>query len=196
MSQFKLYMLLLGCRPNGRLTEQHDIFFGIAKNLKELIPHIKKFWSEAKGNIHIDAWREVTQVNNHSIAVIERPFASTGFDNLSDEKAVEEKLFFINLGGYKAEEFDEFHYKLLAIAKTSGEAIQQAKQTAFYKHIGFKGAASHIDDKYGIDIDDVYNIKEILSPNFKELYSLEIKEAKQKEEDKMHLGYLPIKNIR
>ncbi len=188
-------MLLLGCRPEGRLTEQHDVFFGIAENLKELIPHIKKFWPETKGNIHIDAWREVTQVNNYSVTIIERTYPLIGFDSLSDEKVAEEKLFFVNLGGYKTEEFDEFHYKLLAIAKTPGEAIQQAKQTAFYKHTGFKGATSHIDDKYGIDIDDVHNIKEILSPHFKELYSLEIKEEKQKEEDKMHLGYLPLKNI-
>ena len=72
MGELKLYMLLLGCRPNGRLTEQHDVYFGIAKNLKALIPHIKNFWPEAKGNIHIDAWREVTRVNDHSITIIDR----------------------------------------------------------------------------------------------------------------------------
>jgi hypothetical protein len=27
--QLKLYMVMLGCTPEGRLTEQHDIFFGI-----------------------------------------------------------------------------------------------------------------------------------------------------------------------
>ena len=37
-------MLLLGCRPTGRNTEQHDIYFGIAKSLKDLIPEIKSFW--------------------------------------------------------------------------------------------------------------------------------------------------------
>ncbi|MBL7919055.1 MAG: DUF1543 domain-containing protein [Bacteroidia bacterium] len=188
-------MLLLGCRPAGRLTEQHDIYFGIATELKDLIPHIKNSWPEAKGNIHIDAWREVTKVSDYRVIIIKRPLPSIGFDSLSDEKVSEEKLFFINLGGYKVEEFDEFHYKLLAIAKTSGEAIKKAKQTAFYKHAGFKGAASHIDDKYGIDIDDIHNVKEILSSHFKELYSIEIKEEKRKEEDKMHLGYLPLKNI-
>jgi hypothetical protein len=25
--ELKLYMLMLGCTPAGRLTEQHDIFF-------------------------------------------------------------------------------------------------------------------------------------------------------------------------
>ena len=36
----KLYMIMLGCRPEGRYTEQHDIFFGIGTSLKELIPNM------------------------------------------------------------------------------------------------------------------------------------------------------------
>lgn len=186
MSELKLYMILLGCRPKGRLTEQHDIFFGIAENLKELIPFIKDFWPEIKGEIHIDAWREVKRVNGYSIRVVER----------AKETKSDLNLFFLNLGGYKADEFDEFHYKLLAVAKTSGEAIKEAKQTVFYKHTGFKGATSHIDDKYGIDIDDVFTVKEVLPAHFKEMYALEIIEESQKDEDNMHLGYLPLKNIR
>ncbi|MFV8358664.1 DUF1543 domain-containing protein, partial [Flavobacterium sp. XS1P32] len=51
--ELKLYMLMLGCTPAGRLTEQHDIFFGIGKSLKDLIPQIKNFWPEAKGKLHI-----------------------------------------------------------------------------------------------------------------------------------------------
>lgn len=65
-------MLLLGCRPPGRLTEQHDIFFGIANELKELVPDIKAFWPEAKGNIHIDAWREVNIVDGIRVKVSEK----------------------------------------------------------------------------------------------------------------------------
>ncbi|MDX5418861.1 MAG: DUF1543 domain-containing protein, partial [Hymenobacteraceae bacterium] len=34
------------------------------------MPAIKAFWPEAKGNIHVDAWREVTQVNGHQISVV------------------------------------------------------------------------------------------------------------------------------
>ena len=36
----KLFMLLLGCLLKGRNTEQHDIFFGIAETLKDLVPAI------------------------------------------------------------------------------------------------------------------------------------------------------------
>ena len=133
-------------------------------------------------------------MSNYSVRIVKRSkkIVISG----ETETSLSQNLFFLNLGGYKEEEFDEFHYKLLAVADSSGDAIKQAKQTAFYKHVGFKGASSHIDDKYGIDIDDVSTVKEILQDHFKELYSIELKEEKQKEEDKMHLGYLPIKNIR
>ncbi|MFV8348019.1 DUF1543 domain-containing protein [Flavobacterium sp. ZB4P13] len=45
---------MLGCTPEDRLTEQHDIFFEIGNSLKELTPHMNTFWLEAKGKIHID----------------------------------------------------------------------------------------------------------------------------------------------
>jgi Domain of Unknown Function (DUF1543) len=37
----KLFMILLGCRPKGRHTEQHDIFFGIGNELADLKPAMK-----------------------------------------------------------------------------------------------------------------------------------------------------------
>ena len=58
----KLFMLLLGCKPKGRHTEQHDLFFTISENLKETIPAIKEFWPDS-GSIHIDTWREVTEAD-------------------------------------------------------------------------------------------------------------------------------------
>lgn len=178
-------MVLLGCRPKGRLTEQHDIFFGIAHSMSELLPAIIASWPEAKGLLHIDAFREVTQVGDYRIHVSETPQATVENSN---------KLFFINLGGYKPGEFDEFHYKLLVVAPNKGDAISQAKQTTFYKHVGFKGATSHIDDKYGVDVDDAYEIKDILPTAFKEKYHLAIT-SQQGIEDVMKLGYFPLRKI-
>ena len=185
MQTLKLYMLLLGCRPKGRNTEQHDMFFGIASSLKELVPAINSFWTEAKGNIHIDAWREVTRVDGYMISVVVR----------EEREAQTESLFFINLGGYKEQEFEEYHYKVLAVAKTLDEAKLSAKRTAFYKHTGFKGAVSHIDDRFGVDTDDVHDVKDILSADMKEKYSIKITPDLSSPEDKLHLGYLPVYKI-
>ncbi|WP_395045445.1 DUF1543 domain-containing protein [Flavobacterium sp.] len=185
-NDLKLFMVMLGCRPKGRFTEQHDIFFGIGTSLKELIPDIKNFWPEAKGNIHIDVWREVNCVENYKIEVIEKEASN----------ASSSQLFFINLGGYKENEFEEFHYKLLAVGNSLSEATKKSKETAFYKHYGFKGATSHIDDKFGIDIDDVFNVKEILSSNFTNNYNIIISKSEIKlKEDELHIGYLKIEKI-
>ncbi len=182
MEEIHLYMLLLGCTPKGRHIEQHDIFFGIATSVRALVPAIIDFWPEAKGDIHIDAYREVNNVDGN-IITIRRKDATTA------PVTANSKLFFINLGGYKQNEFEEFHYKMIVAATDKGKAIQQAKQTAFYKHTGFKGAESHVDDKYGIDVDDIYAIEDILPAGDKEQYIIEITASPGAEEDKMNLGY-------
>jgi len=102
----------------------------------------------------------------------------------------------LNLGGYKEGEFEEYHYKVLVVATTKGEAVKKAKQTTFYKHCGFKGAISHIDDKNGIDVDDIHNIEEILSEKFKLEYGLQIKKTNAISEDEKHIGYLKIDSIK
>lgn len=181
----QLFMVLLGCTPPGRLTEQHDIFFGIASSLKELIPQMQAFWPEANGKIHIDAWRTVNKVAGYQIEVIAK----------GDAQPNENALFFINLGGYKPNEFDEPHYKMLVVANQKALAIKAAKETAFYKHTGFKGAVSHIDDKYGVDVDDVFEITDILTAATKATYALKISANLNLPNDQMNLGYLPLAKI-
>ena len=185
----KLYMILVGCRPPGRHTEQHDIFFGIAENLKDLVPEVKSFWPEAKSVMHFDAWREVTVVDGFQVKVI--PKTETNGQSETNFP----KLFFINLGGYKPHEFEEFHYKMVVAARSKAAAIQQSKNTAFYKHTGFEGANAHIDDKYGIDVDDLYAIEDILPDAAKSKYSLEITAAENIPDDEWHLGYFRLDKL-
>ena len=178
---------MIGCTPKGRLTEQHDIFFGIGNSLKNLIPQMKAFWPEAKGKIHIDAWREVSAVENFSIEIIAKDSA---LNSTSDN------LFFINLGGYKENEFEEYHYKTLTVAENMALATKKAKSSTFYKHFGFKGATSHIDDKYGIDVDDIYNVTDILAPDYKAPFAMKITKSETPlEADLLHIGYLKLDKI-
>ncbi|MBG6235117.1 hypothetical protein IWX76_001685 [Pedobacter sp. CAN_A7] len=184
MEKLKLYMIMLGCKPAGRHTEQHDIFFAIASSLKETIPYAKAFWPEAQDNMHLDAWREVTHVDGYEVIVVPKVI-----------EPEENKLFFINLGGYRAGEFDEPHYKLLVVAPDLASATKQAKQTAFFKHTGFTGANAHIDDKYGVDVDDVYQVEDILPAVFRKHYSLSVKHVSELPADELHLGYFKLKTI-
>lgn len=177
----KLYMVLLGCTPKDRLTEQHDIFFGIGTSIQDLVPDMYTFWPNG-GRLHVDSWREVTTVGDYKISIVPK-----------QQRETSDKLFFINLGGYKPGDFEEYHYKTLTVAQTMAQAVKTAKQTAFYKHYGFKGAESHIDDKYALDADDMHNVQDILLPHLKEKYSIQItKKSVSPVEDALQVGYLKL----
>jgi hypothetical protein len=178
-------MLMLGCKPPGRHTEQHDVLFAIGQTPKDLVGQVNEFWPEAKGRLHLDAWREVNMVSGYEVKVTERIKTAQS----------ENKLFFINLGGYTKDVFDEQHYILLSVNKDSGEAVKNAKQTLFFQHTHFPGAESHVDDKYAIDVDDLYNVEDILLPAQKEKYAIQITEANGLPEDKVHLGYFKLDKL-
>jgi hypothetical protein len=180
----KLFMTLIGCTPAGRNIEQHDVFFGIGDSLKDIVPAVIQSWPDA-GKLHFDAYREVTYVNDCKVRIVPQQDTSSPC-----------KLFFINLGGYKQNEFEEFHYKMIIAAENKTDAINRSKQTAFFKHTGFKGANSHIDDKYGVDVDDVFEIKDILSADLKQQFSIWVERTDDVvEEDELHLGYFKFETI-
>ena len=191
-----LFMVQLGGRPKGRLIEQHDIFFGVANQVRELVDDINHHWPEVKNKWHIDSYRAITKVGNHTVKLIESNNQTANDNGL--------KLFFINLGGYQRGSFEEFHHKLLIVAATQAEAIKQAKQSTFYKEFTFKdkdspfNAASHIDDKFQVDIDDIYDVNDLVS-NIQILIEPRIHnshELANADEDKEYVGYLSIKNLR
>jgi len=185
-ADLKLYMLLLGSKAPKRNVEQHDYFFGIARSLKELVPEIKAFWPEAGNSIHVDGWREVNSVDGYAVKVV-----------LKEEAVAQssQKLFFINLGGYQADKLEEQHYIVLTVQDDRALAIKDAKQTVFFKTNSIKGANSHIDEKYGIDVDDIYRIEEILSPDYKDKYHIEITPNIELGADQIHLGYFKLDKL-
>lgn len=190
-----LFMVQLGGRPKGRLIEQHDIFFGIANQVSELVDDINQHWPEVKNKWHIDSYRAISKVNNYAIKLVESSSPVESTNGL--------KLFFINLGGYQRGSFEEFHYKLLIVAASQADAIKQAKQSEFYKQFTFKdkdlpfNAASHIDDKFAVDIDDIYNVNNLIS-NVRLLIEPITNESHElvNADDKEYVGYLSIKNLR
>lgn len=192
MTSDLLFMLLLGSKAPNRNVEQHDFYFGIASNLKELVPRIRAFWPEAGKSIHLDGWRQVRQVDGYSVHIEPRS------DQAADLLEEGPKLFFINLGGYQTGKLEEQHYTVLGVFKDKADAIQNAKKTVFFREQsakGVKGANSHIDEKYGIDVDDVYRIEDILSADQKRQFTIRLTKEDTLEEDEIHLGYLTLDKI-
>ena len=189
MNEYRLFMLLLGCRYKDRNTEQHDVFFGVAKQLRDLVPAISAFWKGSTA-LHVDAWRMVQKVQGYTVRIAEHS---------AETKHTAPKLFFLNLGGYKPGEFEEFHYKMLTVAGSKIQAAADAKETAFYLHTGFgKSAQSHIDDRYGVDVDDIFEIKDILPPDITSKFSVIIEKdntGPQFPDDEIHLGFFKLQEL-
>ncbi len=176
----KLFYVILGATPQGRNTEQHDVFFGIAEDIQSLVPAMKAFWHDAK--IHIDAYQEVAFADGYQIEIVEK-----------EANTAEEQLFFINLGGYKQGYFEEFHEQHLMVGKSLAAVIARVKQTDFYKTMGFKTAESHIDDKHGVDIDDIFKVNDILPSEMKEKYSLRLSRSTDTpQENVLKVGYIKV----
>ncbi|WP_370896941.1 hypothetical protein [Chryseobacterium gossypii] len=52
------------------------------------------------------------------------------------------------------------------------------------------------DDKHGVDIDDIFNVNDILPPRMKEKYSVRLERSDApNQENPMGLGYLKIDKI-
>lgn len=195
----KLFMIKIGGRPKGRLIEQHDMFFGVGECVSDFIEAINVYWPDVKNKWHLDAYRSVTLVDNHEIQW--QPVSEIA--NTREDTATL-KLFFINLGGYIVGEFEEYHHKLLIVAHSQADAIKQAKQSTFYQQYSFNdkntpfNAASHIDDKQQVDIDEIYDVNDLLTAGRLVIKPL-IKSSKETEfvkEDKAYIGYLSLKKLR
>ncbi len=184
----KLFLLLLGAEAPGRVVEQHDYFFGIAESLAALMPDVKAFWPEAGASLHLDGWREVTKVENYALRIVSHAEKSP-IPHLN--------LFFLNLGGYTTGKLEEQHYTMLTVQENRLKAVQASKNNLFFKTNSLKGiATAHIDEKYGVNVDSVHHINDLISPAIKAQYKIVFDDGTDLPEDKIHLGYFKLDKIK
>jgi hypothetical protein len=208
-----LFAVLLGCTPKGRNTEQHDVMFGVAKTLDALTDSMKSFWHQPhvaeltagvkkiypdvdvallekellapvlrRDKVHIDAWVQVNYADGYRVDILPK-HAAGGNNGL--------RLYFINLGGYKAGEFEEYDKKFFVVAANMSEALAKAKQHDFMKEysadsIGKAGIA-HLDDQFKIDFeaDDIICVSDTLGDS----YVLQLEQVEECPENELMIGY-------
>ena len=215
-SDLGLYCILLGCTPRGRHIEQHDVFFGVARKLDDLSDTIKGFWYQTilaelttavrkvspdidtaalqsdlmttlsrRDKVHIDAWTQVKYVDGYRVTIREGSAPQTE-DSL--------KLFFINLGGYRENEFEEHHRKLFMVAPKISEVFERIMALDFMKEyspdaLGVAGGA-HLDDQHRITMgaDDLVSVSEAIG----EGYTLVLEPVDSHPADALNIGYTHI----
>lgn len=158
-----LWLVQLGANVPGRLTEQHDVYLDIAPDLLSLKNALRSFWPGCT-SLHVDGYERVEYVGGHKISVVEAGQGNT--DGLN--------LFFVNLGGYRPDSAVEFHHQLLIVAETMKEAITQAKGSDFYQTMRVAGGPSHVDNRYGVAVDEIFNVKDILPAFTRSQFDLNI----------------------
>jgi hypothetical protein len=214
--QLALFAILMGCKPKGRNVEQHDVFFGVANHLDDLSDDIKSFWYKTiidelgeavqktasgidtaalkddllktlskRDKVHIDAWTKVQYVYGYKVSV--QPKLPAPVES-------EQKLYFINLGGYKENEFEEYHKKLFVVATKVSEALEKIMTLDFMREyspesLGIAGCA-HLDDQYkiGFEADDVVCVSEAIGDN----YTLVLEPVDSHPVDTLVVGYTHI----
>lgn len=179
----KLFMVILGCNLPNRFIEQHDVFFGIAPSLVDLKPDFINFWPEAGEKLHIDSYRIVQKVGKYKISIVD---AST-------KKSNGLHLYFLNLGGYKPADMEEYHYKQIIVASSMAEAIRLGKEDTFWKHYN----EPHVDNKFGIDVDDIYLVEDMLPASISSQFSIQIEEDSENlSEDSLQIGYMKLSKLK
>jgi hypothetical protein len=105
-------------------------------------------------------------------------------------------FFFINLGGYKENEFEEYHYKILTVAQSMGLASKRPRRvlstnTAVSRELAYRISTTNTGSMWMTFI-----VTDILDSQFKELYALKISKSETVlQEDPLHIGYLKLSKI-
>lgn len=110
----KLFMIYIGGKTKQAIIELHDMRFVIAQNIEQTYDELRKGWWGEPETLHLDCWGAVESADGYNLSLKTTPQES------------ENKLYFVNLGGYSTEEFTELHKNVLVVAPTESKAKVRA----------------------------------------------------------------------
>jgi hypothetical protein len=96
---------------------------------------LREKWFGDKSKVHIDGYARIEWADGYDVMLCAAPFHGP------------EKLFFVNVGGYRSDELAELHQFGLFVAHSADEAKEKAKQVlltgSFQQH---KDDLAEVDD--------------------------------------------------
>ncbi|MDX3774344.1 DUF1543 domain-containing protein [Chromatiaceae bacterium AAb-1] len=112
----KLFLVYLGGSATGANIELHDVRFVVGNSIEDTYDQLRSQWFGEQKGLHIDSYMQVSAIDGFDISLQKTP--SDG----------EQKLFFVNLGGYLPEYIAEQHAFTLCVAPSATAAKSRAKQ--------------------------------------------------------------------
>ena len=121
----------------------HDVRFVVGDNIEQTYSKLKAQWVGDKSKVHMDSYMQIQHIDGYQVEVVDTQHSQA------------EKLYFVNLGAYRADSLAEQHDFALYVARSSEEAKQRAKESllAGMTHL-HKDDLHDVDDCFAIDLLD------------------------------------------
>ncbi len=110
----KLFAIYIGGKTETSLIEVHDMRFVIAEKIEDAYDTLRAEWWGVPESLHLDCWGELTSADGHNISLKDYP------------AEYDEKLYFVNLGGYDPKKFTELHKDVFVVARNDSKAKVKA----------------------------------------------------------------------
>ncbi|QNI54883.1 hypothetical protein SynBIOSE41_02384 [Synechococcus sp. BIOS-E4-1] len=123
----RLFLVVLGGRSADCHIELHDVRWVVGANIEETIPKLRQEWFGLTTGLHIDSYKVIQHVDGYTIELFERHEEENSKQTTS-LTAKNEKLWFINLGGYDRNSLQELHQFGLVVAPSKQAAKARARQ--------------------------------------------------------------------
>lgn len=130
----KLFMVYLGGAAGNSNIEVHDIRFVAGNEITDTYQTLRTNWFGHQKGLHIDSYVEITNIDGYQVSLV------------ADKPQTDQRLYFVNLGGYKDSSLAEQHEFGLFVAKNKTEAKQRAKESLL-----MDTKKQHKDDLYDVD---------------------------------------------
>jgi hypothetical protein len=114
MRGMKLFAFYIGGRTATSLIELHDVRVVAGESIEDCYDAIRSSWWGTPESLHLDCWGELTSADGHAISLRAAPPSG------------EDKLWFVNLGGYDPADFNELHKNIFVVAPTESKAKVRA----------------------------------------------------------------------
>jgi hypothetical protein len=129
----KLFMVMVGGHTPTSNLEVHDMRFVTGEKIEDTHETLQSEWWGDPDTLHLDVWAKIACIDGYDIIL--RPEVYDGA----------EKLFFVNLGGYDPNHFDELHKNVLVVAKSEALAKHAAKETVKHWSVPHKDTSFEIE---------------------------------------------------
>ena len=124
----KLFAIYIGGELEGANIELHDMRFAVAPSITDTYDELRRQGWGIPKSLHIDCWAEIDHADGYDVFLKPEPFSG------------QERLYYVNLGGYVPGEFLEKHKNVFVVADT----LVKAKARALRSVSGWREA--HRDD--------------------------------------------------